>query len=120
MKNPAGLIITIYATLLSMTLAAETTRGCFAGLDTTGQRAWITLTAERYGDYYEVYGQVTTTSNGVYRIKADGWSGTGRLFRRHEGESGAVYIKITHYTGASLVLHVQGLGSFPFQAVSCR
>ena len=115
-----ALIITVAsAALMSATLSAETTQGCFAGKDATGQPAFISLTAERYGDYYEVVGQVSTTSDGTFRIKADGWSGAGRMFRRHEGEADAVYIRITDYTGTALVLHVEGFGSFPFKAVRC-
>ena len=59
------------------------------------------------------------TANGVFQLKADGWSGAGRMFRRYEGEADALYISITDYTGSSLMLHVEGFGSFPFQAVAC-
>ncbi|MBK6512382.1 MAG: hypothetical protein IPG06_24995 [Haliea sp.] len=103
----------------ALPVAAQTQQGCFSGLDATGQPAWIALTAERYGDYFEIYGQIKTTANGVFQLKADGWSGAGRMFRRYEGEADALYISITDYTGSSLMLHVEGFGSFPFQAVAC-
>jgi hypothetical protein len=45
--------------------------------------------------------------------------GAGRMFRRYEGEADALYISITDYTGSSLMLHVEGFGSFPFQAEAC-
>lgn len=112
-------ILLLFTSLVSGTLSAQTSHGCFAGQDASGQPAWMALTAERYGDYYEVYGQVSTTGFGEFRIKADGWSGAGRMFRRHEGEADAVYIKITDYTGSSLVLHVEGYGSFPFTVTPC-
>lgn len=37
----------------------------------------------------------------------------------NEGEADALYISITDYTGSSLMLHVEGFGSFPFRAASC-
>ena len=43
----------------------------------------------------------------------------GACARRYEGEADALYISITDYTGSSLMLHVEGFGSFPFQAVAC-
>jgi hypothetical protein len=63
----------------ALPVAAQTQQGCFSGLDATGQPAWIALTAERYGDYFEIYGQITTTTNGIFQLKADGWSG-GRSY----------------------------------------
>jgi hypothetical protein len=103
----------------TLPLAAQTQQGCFSGQDATGQPAFIALTAERFGEYFEIYGQISTTSNGVFQLKADGWSGAGRMFRQYEGEAGAQYINISDYTGSSLMLHVEGFGSFPFRAVSC-
>jgi hypothetical protein len=110
------LVITFFLPLKAL---AETAEGCFAGSDASGQPARIQLTAERYGDYYEVYGQIATTSFGAFRIKADGWSGAGRMYRRHEGEAGAVYIRINNFTGSSFQLDVEGYGRFPFRAVIC-
>lgn len=119
MRNVLVLVFVLSAGTFSMPLSAESVRGCFAGRDASGQPARMSLTAERYGQYYEVFGQISTTSFGVFRIKADGWSGAGRMFRNHEGEAGAIYIKISDYSGSSLVLHVDGYGRFPFQAVAC-
>jgi hypothetical protein len=99
--------------------AAQQWAGCFAGADATGAPARLALQAERYGDYFEIYGSVASPSIGVMQIKADGWSGAGRMFRNHEGEGGAVYIHILDYTGAGLVLRVEGWGDFPFRAVGC-
>jgi hypothetical protein len=113
------LLVLFIAFTMPLKTLAETSQGCFAGYDASGQPARISLTAERYGDYYEVYGQITTTSFGVFRIKADGWSGAGRMYRRHEGEAGAVYININNFTGSSFQLDVDGYGRFPFRAVSC-
>lgn len=98
---------------------AETRTGCFAGADATGQPARMILTAERYGDYYEVFGQIATASFGNLRIKADGWSGAGRMFRNHEGEAGAIFISISDFSAAGLMLHVDGYGSFPFRTTGC-
>jgi hypothetical protein len=112
-------IIVVGLSLEALPLAAQTQHGCFSGRDATGQPAFIALTAERYGDYFEIYGQITTTANGVFQLKADGWSGAGRMFRRYEDEAGSLYISITDYNGSSLMLHVEGFGSFPFQAASC-
>lgn len=109
----------VFTALLSRSIAAETAQGCFAGTDATGQPARMFLIAERYGQYYEVFGQLVTISFGTLRIKADGWSGAGRLFRNHEGEADALYIRISEYSGTSLVLSVEGYGRFPFRAVPC-
>lgn len=119
MRTLFVLVTLAVASMLSTSLAAETVQGCFAGRDASGQPARMFLTAERYGDYYEVFGQIATTSSGTFRIKADGWSGVGRMFRNHEGEAAAIYIKISDYSGSRLVLHVDGYGRFPFQAVPC-
>lgn len=119
MRYIGALIVIACIGLASGPLSAETSQGCFSGRDATGQPAWMALTAERYGDYYEIYGQISTTGSGTFLIKADGWSGAGRMFRRHEGEADALYIMITDYTGNSLVLEVEGYGRFPFRAVSC-
>lgn len=97
----------------------EIQTGCFVGADATGQPARLRLTAERYGDYYEIFGQIATTSFGSLRIKADGWSGAGRMFRNHEGEAGAIYISISDFSAAGLMLQVDGYGSFPFRTIGC-
>lgn len=98
---------------------AEQAYGCFVGQDATGGQAVLRLAAERYGDYYEVYGTIASAAIGQMRVKADGWSGAGRMFYRHEYENGAMYIKIVNYTGTSFTLEVEGYGSFPFQRTNC-
>lgn len=94
-------------------------QGCFLGQDHTGGSAALWLSTERYGDYYGLLGALRSAAVGTMRIKADGWSGSGRMFRRHEYESGALYIQISDYTGSSLVLWVEGYGRFPFRKTRC-
>ena len=79
----------------------------------------LLLAQERYGDYYGIFGVIRSAAIGTMQVKADGWSGAGRMFRGHEYESGALYIQISDYTGSSLVLSVEGYGSFPFQMTRC-
>lgn len=100
-------------------VAAQSGPSCFVTHDAIGTPANLILQAERYGEFFEVYGRAASRDFGVLQIKADGWSGAGRMFRHHEGEAGALYIQITDYTGTGLVLHVEGYGSFQFQAVPC-
>lgn len=98
---------------------AQQTRDCFVGEDQYGAPVRMILQAERYGDSFEVYGRLQSQNIGTMQLKADGWSGEGRMFRDHEYEGGAVYIEILNYTGSSLVLNVGGYGSFPFRASPC-
>ena len=100
-------------------VAAQQSQGCFVGADAVGAPAQLVLQAEQYGESFEVWGQVSSPTIGVMQIKADGWSGAGRLFRGHEGEAGALYVQITDFTAQGLVLQVEGYGSFPFRAVAC-
>jgi hypothetical protein len=100
------------------TLAEERT-GCFAGQDQQGASARMALRSERYGEYFEISGNVSSPNIGVVSIKADGWSGAGRMFVNHEYESGALYIRITEYSEAGFVLVVDGYGRFPFHPVAC-
>ncbi|MCI0734216.1 MAG: hypothetical protein L0Y38_10405 [Methylococcaceae bacterium] len=92
---------------------------CFVGTDYAGGSAILSLATERYGDYYEVMGTIRSAAAGTMQIKADGWFGAGRMFRGYEYESGALYIKISDYTGSSVVISVEGYGSFPFQRTHC-
>ena len=94
-------------------------QGCFVGRDHTGGSAMLWLAAERYGNYYEIFGTIRSAAVGTLRLKADGWSGAGRMFRGHEDESGALFIQISNYTGSSLHLSIEGYGSFPFQRTRC-
>ncbi|MEQ1950503.1 hypothetical protein [Mesorhizobium sp. CN2-181] len=99
--------------------AAQQSQGCFAGTDAAGAPARMILQAERVGESFEVWGQISSRTIGVMQIKADGWSGAGRLFRGHEYESGALFIRITNYSAQGFVLEVQDYGRFPFSAVPC-
>ena len=99
--------------------SAQQWAGCFAGADAAGAPARLALQAERYGDYFEIRGTVASPTVGVMQLKADGWSGAGRMFRNHEGESGATYIQILDFTDAGFVLRVEGWGDFPFRSAGC-
>ncbi len=99
--------------------AAQQSQGCFVGRDFQGAPAQMVLRAERYGDSFEVFGRISSANIGAMQIKADGWSGAGRMFRRHEYEGDAIYIRISDYSASGLVLHVDGFGSFPFRGVAC-
>ena len=99
--------------------AAQQSQDCFVGRDLQGAPAQMVLQAERYGDFFEVFGRIASTNIGAMQIKADGWSGAGRMFRRHEFEGDAMFIQISDYTAFGLVLHVDGFGSFPFRTVAC-
>ncbi len=94
-------------------------QGCFVGSDHTGGSAMLRLAAERYGEYYEIFGTVRSAAVGTMQLKADGWSGAGRMFQGHEYEGGARYIQISDYTGSSLVLSVEGYGSYSFRRTRC-
>lgn len=98
---------------------AQQAAACYVGRDYTGGEARLEVVAERYGDFFEIYGTLRSAAVGTMRLKADGWSGAGRLFRAHEYESGALYIRISQYTGQSFVLEVEGYGSYPFQQTAC-
>lgn len=114
-----GLAVLAFLATWSGFTQAEQAQGCFVGRDYTGGTAVLQLVAERYGDYYEVFGTVRSNAVGMMRVKADGWSGAGRMFRGHEYEGGALYIQISDYTGSSLVLSVEGYGSFRFRRTRC-
>lgn len=100
--------------------AAQQQSGCFSGRDHLGYPALVFVTAERYGDYFEIYGQVRSSGTGqVYRFKADGHSGAGRVFSRHEYESGATFIRILELNQSVFVLQVDGYGVFRYQRSQC-
>ena len=107
------------AVLYSINSGAAVTSGCFTGMDQQGATIHAALQAERIGDYFEVSGNFTSPNIGVMRLKADGWSGAGRLFVNHEYESGAVFIKITNYSETGFLLIVDGAGNFPFSSSAC-
>ncbi len=116
---PLALSALVLAGALAAPSRAQEHVGCFVGRDATGGTAMLQLSAEKYGDFFEVYGVVRSAAIGQMQLKADGWSGAGRMFYRHEYEGGAMYIQISDYTGSSLVLSVEGYGNFPFQRTRC-
>ena len=98
---------------------AQQAQACYVGEDYQGGQAILRLVSERIGDSFEIYGLFQSSAVGTMQLKADGWSGAGRMFRSHEYESGAIFIQISDYTGASLVLGVEGYGRFPFRQTNC-
>ena len=107
------------AVLPSPVSAAQRTQ-CFVGRDHAGGVAQMRLVNERYGRYNEVFGVVRSRALGTMKIKANGWTGDGRMFRRHEYESGARFIKFVGYNGRSFKLRVDGFRrNFPFQSMPC-
>ncbi len=98
---------------------AQQAQACYVGQDYQGGQAILRLISERIGDYFEIYGVFQSSAVGTMQLKADGWSGAGRMFRSHEYEAGAIFIQISDYTGAGLVLGVEGYGRFPFQQTAC-
>ena len=112
-------LIALVTEALSTVDAAAQQQGCFVGVDAAGGQARMILQVERYGEFFEVWGQVASQSIGVMKIKADGHSGAGRIYRNHEYESGALFIQISNFSAQGLVLEVQGYGRFPFRTVPC-
>jgi hypothetical protein len=112
----------IAATALTLAVAqgaAQQAGGCFAGTDFTGQPVRMELVAEQIGELFEIYGILMGPGIGSMQLKADGWSGVGRLFRGHEFEADALYIQLSDFTGTSVVLTVEGYGTVPFSAIGC-
>ena len=100
--------------------AGQKRSGCYLGKDHFGSSAKVFVTVERYGDWFEVAGQIRSTGAGrIYRFKADGHSGAGRLYTQHEFESGAVYINVLDLTETTFVLQVESYGVFHFQRARC-
>lgn len=119
MIHRIALLALLSVGLCTVDSAAQQSQGCFSGTDAAGAPARMVLQVERYGEFFEVWGQVSSQTIGVMQIKADGWSGAGRLFRRYEDESGSLYIQISDFNAQGLVLRVEGYGQFPFRAVPC-
>ena len=116
----ASVLIATFATGIAPSDGvAQPAESCFVGQDQFGAPVRMLLQVERYGDYFEVFGRLQSQNIGTMQLKADGWSGAGRMFRNHEYEGGAVFIEISNYTGSSLVLNVDGYGSFQFRAAPC-
>ncbi len=113
-----ALLVTVTLTAPLATSAQQ--RGCFVGVDQLGQPAGVILQVERFGDWFEISGQIHSTGTGqTYQFKADGHSGAGRLYSRHEYEAGAVYIQVLELTETDFILEVEGYGVFRFQRRPC-
>lgn len=125
MKNEKRKRSVFALTLAGLIVAAATPanaqkqQGCFVGRDQAGAPTIMRLVSEKIGRSFEIYGTVSSQTVGTMRVKADGWSGAGRLFRAHEFEGGAMFIQFSNYTGSSFTFSVQGIGSFPFKLAQC-
>jgi len=97
---------------------AQQQSGCFAGPDQFGKPAKVFLAVERWGDWFQITGEIYG-ANRVYRFGADGHSGAGRLYERHEYEAGAASINVTTLTASEFVLEVEGYGVFHFKRTGC-
>lgn len=112
--------ITLCALLAAPIASAQQNSGCFSGHDHLGHPARVFLSVERYGDWFEIAGQIQSAGTGqTYRFKADGHSGAGRIFARHEYESGAAFIQIIDLNQSIFVLQVDGYGVFRYQRSRC-
>lgn len=108
------------AWLIASNAIAQQQSGCFHGKDHLGYPAKVYVSVERYGDWYEVSGMIYSSGEDrVYRFKADGHSGAGRLFERHEYESGALYISVRELTEDAFALEVESYGVFYFRRTRC-
>jgi hypothetical protein len=107
------------AAIVPVPAAAQQWSACFAGQDYAGAPTQIAVFAERYNDWFEISGQIYSTSIGRMRFKADGHSGAGRLFSGHEYESGALYIQVRDLNESVFVLEVEGYGVFRFRRANC-
>ena len=101
MKVSVIILFVLSALALQGPAAAQQAQACYVGQDYQGGQATLRLISERYGDSFEIYGTFRSAAVGTMQLKADGWSGAGRMFRGHEFESGAIYIQISEYTGQS-------------------
>lgn len=99
---------------------AQQQSGCFVGKDHLGYPSKVYVSVERYNNWYEVAGQIYSSgANRVYKFKADGHSGAGRLYEGHEYESGALYISVQKLTESNFVLQVESYGVFYFRRARC-
>lgn len=123
-RSPRGhsvaVILWLLLVLAVSPLQAQQKSGCFMGRDSLGQPAKAWVHVERYGDWFEIYGQIYSSGeNQTYRFKVDGHSGAGRLFQRHEFEGGAVYMDILNLSEQEFVFQVEGYGRFRFRRTPC-
>lgn len=108
------------AASISHEAQAQQQSGCFAGPNQFGKPAKVFLAVERWGDWFQINGQIYSSgANRLYRFGADGHSGAGRLYERHEYEAGAAYINVRTLTESDFVLEVEGYGVFHFKRTSC-
>lgn len=106
--------------VLSATAQGQPQSGCFIGKDSLGQPAKAFVNIERYGDWFQIHGQIYSSGeNQIYRFNVDGHSGAGRLFQRHEYEAGAVYMDILTLSEKEFVFKVEGYGHFVFRRSPC-
>jgi hypothetical protein len=119
-------ISSLFAVLLGAAIAtshegwAQQQSGCFERPDQFGQPAKVFLAVERWGDWFQITGQIYSSgANRLYRFGADGHSGAGRLYERHEYEAGAAYINVRTLTESDFVLEVEGYGVFHFKRTGC-
>ncbi|TDJ72389.1 MAG: hypothetical protein E2O38_04870 [Proteobacteria bacterium] len=114
-----AIAVTIVA-LTAQTVFAQQQSGCFAGSDHLGSPAKVFVSVERYGDWFQISGQIYSSgANSIYNFTADGHSGAGRLYQRHEYESGALYVQVQNLTETDFVLGVESHGVFHFRRASC-
>ncbi len=117
--NLMAVAVLALAAIAPVPAAAQQWRACFAGQDYTGAPTQIAVFAERYNDWFEIGGQIYSTSIGRMQFKADGHSGAGRLFSGHEHESGALYVRVLDLNENVFVLEVEGYGVFRFRRANC-
>ena len=107
--------------MTSQEAAAGQWSACFIGKDTLGHPAKAFVSAERYGEYFEITGQIYSSGYGrVYKFSADGHSGAGRLYQRHEYESGAIYITVLNLTETDFVIEVESYGVLRYRRGRCQ
>ncbi len=100
---------------------AQQQSGCFAGRDYLGYPAKAFVNVERYGDWFQIHGQIYSSgTNTAYRFSVDGHSGAGRLYQRHEYESGAIYMDILNLTETEFLFELESYGKFLFKRTQCR
>jgi hypothetical protein len=116
-----GFVLVIFIAINTpVYVKAEERSGCFAGSDLQGGTATAYVIAEWFGEYFEIYGNIYSTSFGqTYRFKADGHSGAGRLFVNYEYESGARYIWVRSLTEANFFLDVENYGQLVLNRIPC-
>ena len=120
MRNLALLTFCLVLSGLSGRVYAQQQSGCFSGKDSLGYPANVFVSVERYGDWFQITGQIYSSGeNRLYKFSADGHSGAGRLYLNHEYEAGAVYIDILNLTEQEFVINIESYGTFRFVRTNC-